>query len=143
MVFIEYGKSSISSVQLPLSLAKYLIMNGRISLVGMEFYAYHGFYESERLAGNFFEVDAHADLNPSSPDTSDQLSDTVNYELMYDIVHRVMQQNHHLLETLCLLIATEIKQSDDKINRVIVTVKKKQPPLGGKVDYSAYTLTLE
>lgn len=118
-------------------------MQGKISLVGMEFYAYHGFYESERTAGNYFEVDAHAELNPSSPEDSDQLSNTVNYEVMYNIVQRVMQESHHLLETLCQLIATEIKESDARIYRVIVTVKKKQPPLGGKVAYSAYTLTLD
>ncbi len=118
-------------------------MQGRISLVGMEFYAYHGFYESERSSGNYFEVDAHADLNPSTPEDSDKLSNTVNYEVMYAIVHRVMQESHQLLETLCQLIATEIKQSDSRIICVVVTVKKKQPPLGGKVAYSAYTLTLE
>lgn len=118
-------------------------MQGRISLVGMEFYAYHGFYESERMSGNHFEVDAHADLQPPTPEESDKLSNTFNYEVMYSIVSRVMQESHQLLETLCQLIATEIKQADSRIERVTITVKKKQPPLGGKVAYSAYTLTLE
>jgi dihydroneopterin aldolase len=118
-------------------------MQGRISLVGMEFYAYHGYYESERLAGNYFEVDAHADLIPSESEDCDKIANTVNYEMMYAIVLRVMQESHQLLETLCQLIATEIKEADSKIVKVIVTVKKKQPPLGGKVAYSAYTLTLE
>lgn len=118
-------------------------MQGRISLVGMEFYAYHGFYESERQAGNYFEVDAHADLLPSMPEDSDRISNTFNYEMMYAIVLRVMQESHQLLETLCHLIATEIKQADSRILKVVVTVKKKQPPLGGKVAYSAYTLTLD
>jgi dihydroneopterin aldolase len=32
-------------------------MNGRISLEGLEFHAFHGVYPHERESGNWFEVD--------------------------------------------------------------------------------------
>ena len=88
-------------------------------------------------------MDAHADLLHSLSEESDAISGTLNYEIMYEIVKRVMQESHQLLETLCQLIATEIKQADSRVSRVVVTVKKKQPPLGGRVAFSAYTLTFE
>ena len=58
---------------------------GIIELEGMEFKAYHGCLEQEKIRGNSFTVDFRGELDLSAAVLSDNLNDTLNYAEIYDI----------------------------------------------------------
>ena len=59
---------------------------GIIELEGMEFKAYHGCLEQEKVRGNLFTVDFRGELDLSAAAESDNLNDTLNYGEIYEIV---------------------------------------------------------
>jgi len=105
----------------------------RIALEGMHFFAYHGYYEEERIVGNQFIVDALVEVD-TFDSTDDDINDTVNYEVIYDIVKGHMNKKYKLLETIALNISTDIKTKFANVKTVRVKVSKVGPQLGGEVD---------
>ena len=63
---------------------------GIIELEGMEFKAYHGCLEQEKVRGNLFTVDFRGELDLSAAAESDNLNDTLNYGEIYEIVAEEM-----------------------------------------------------
>ncbi len=108
-----------------------------IALEGMHFHAYHGFYEEERELGNQFIVDVYVNIMVNIGGTSDELSQTINYETIYLICQAEMKKKRKLLEKLAQSIGERIKGFFDQVQSVKVRVRKLNPPLGGRVD-SAY-----
>jgi len=105
----------------------------RIALEGMHFFAYHGYYEEERIVGNQFIIDTYVDVD-TFDSTDDDINDTVNYEVIYDIVKGHMTKKYKLLETIALNISTDLKNRFSNIKKVKVKVSKVGPQLGGEVD---------
>jgi dihydroneopterin aldolase len=68
---------------------------------------------------------------------SDKLEDTVNYQQVYDIVKREMEVPSKLLEHVAGRIVSSLHAELSGIESVAVKVYKMNPPLGGKVKYSA------
>ena len=107
-----------------------------IALEGMRFYAYHGFYEEERIIGNLFTVDLYIEAKIQRAAASDDLFATVNYETAYFICQSEMRKPVKLLETLAQNIAERISGQFERVSGVTVRVRKHAPPLGGPVDSS-------
>lgn len=108
-----------------------------IALEGMRFYAYHGFYEEERIIGNHFTVDVYVEMPIIRAAATDDLYSTVNYEIVYRFCQQEMRKPCRLLETLAQAIAERISGYFEEAGNVTVRVRKHNPPLGGPVD-SAY-----
>lgn len=106
-------------------------MKTTVSLKGLKFWAYHGVYDKEREDGNEFFCDVEVELK-SFDSLEDNIHDTVNYEGLYQIVRKEMQQKRKLLETVCLNIINEIKELDN-VTSAMVRIQKADPPVGGKV----------
>jgi dihydroneopterin aldolase len=106
-------------------------MIGEISLEGIEFFAYHGFYTEERKIGNKYQIDLAltADLGNSS--TTDDLSETVDYEQVYKIIKREIEIPTKLLETIAHRILEGLMNSYPQIISGEVSVSKFNPPVGG------------
>lgn len=105
----------------------------RIALEGMHFFAYHGYYEEERIVGNQFIIDVLVDVD-TFDSQDDNIDDTVNYEVIYDITKSHMEKKYKLLETIALNISNDIKSKFPKIKSVKTRVSKVGPQLGGEVD---------
>jgi len=110
-------------------------MKTKVSIQGAEFYAFHGFYEEERLAGNTFILDAEVTLK-SFDSIDDNIHDTVNYEEMYTICKDEMSKTKKLLETVVFNIVTRFKNELDNIVAAKVRLEKLGPQMGGKVEKS-------
>ncbi|MCS6794641.1 MAG: dihydroneopterin aldolase [Raineya sp.] len=102
-----------------------------ISLEEMEFFAYHGFYEEEQKIGNKYSVDVHIEADVSKAVYSDKLSDTLNYEAVYQIVAEEMQKPTRLLEHIAQRIIDSILEHFQAAQKVGVAVSKFNPPVGG------------
>ena len=62
-----------------------------ITLENMEFHAYHGCLEHENTLGNTFLVTLSMQFDTTAAEKTDQLSDTLNYKLVYDVVKAEME----------------------------------------------------
>jgi len=108
----------------------------KISLQGMEFFAYHGVHPSESEHGNHFLVDVDIETDFTKAALTDELSGTFDYEQIYAIVAKEMSTPSKLLEHLAERILLKIQQHPATCFGVKVTVSKMNPPLKGKTDRS-------
>lgn len=113
---------------------------GIIELEGMEFKAYHGCLEQEKVRGNVFTVDFRGELDLSAAAESDNLYDTLNYGEIYEIVAEEMSIPSELLENVAGRIVKAIEKSFPQIVRFSVRVSKRRPPVDGVAQWSRVTL---
>jgi len=101
-----------------------------IELTGLRFHAFHGLYEEEKNTGNEFEVNAYISFHSSGHVIND-LSGTVNYAGIYEIIYRMMQQRTDLLETLAMSITEKIYHTYPVVHKVDIAITKLHPPISG------------
>jgi 7,8-dihydroneopterin aldolase/epimerase/oxygenase len=113
---------------------------GTIALEGLEFFAYHGFYDEEQKIGNKYAVDIIVYADFSEAARRDRLSATVNYEDLYKITAAVMKRPARLLEHIAHSLISEIKRQYPAVETVEVSVSKFNPPIGGVCHRARITL---
>lgn len=113
-----------------------------IALRGAEFFAHHGFYPEEQVLGNKFTVDIEVSFKPWSNFKDDKISNTIDYEKLYKIAAVKMKKTSKLIETVAQSMADEIKEKYPFVKAVKVTIKKMNPPLKGKVEYSGIEIII-
>ena len=109
----------------------------RISLEGMRFFAFHGVYPEEQILGTDYLVTVAVETSIVEAAKTDDLAKTVNYETIYQAVKIEMEDRHDLIETLIDAIVNRLKFQFATLAAVDVLVKKLNPPLGGRVAFSA------
>ncbi len=114
---------------------------GKITLEGLTFYAYHGFYERERELGNTFEVNISVETDFEKAAIDDDLTETVDYEKLYAIAHDVMEVPSKLLEKVVHKIASRII-NELKVTSVEVSLSKFNPPISGECKKATVSLSL-
>ena len=113
---------------------------GIIELEGMEFKAYHGCLEQEKIRGNRVTVDFRGELDLSAAAESDNLNDTLNYGEIYEIVAEEMSIPSELLENVAGRIVKTIERNFPQLVTFSVRVSKKRPPVEGVAQWSRVTL---
>ena len=99
-------------------------------------HAYHGCMEEEARAGGEYRVDvkAVADLNACAD--ADDLSETVDYVTVYELVRSEMEIRSKLIETVAKRIAERLKQAYPFVPEWEVSVTKFNPPVEGNLGQS-------
>ncbi|MBB6459942.1 dihydroneopterin aldolase [Flammeovirga kamogawensis] len=116
-------------------------MKHTIALEGMEFFAYHGYFEEEQKIGNKYGVDLIVATNFEKAALTDDLEGTINYMELYEIVKQRMAISTKLLEHIGQNIVDDIyKKWENSTNEVSVTIKKFNPPIGGICTASSITI---
>ena len=113
---------------------------GTLELEGMQFRAYHGCLEREKIAGNDFVVDFRGELDMTAAAESDKLEDAVNYAHIYNVVAREMNQPSNLLEHVAGRIVKALAAEFPQFESFSVRVSKKRPPVDGIVHWSRITV---
>lgn len=98
-----------------------------IQLCDLQFFAFHGVHEEEKILGNNFVVQASLSVEASKKVTT--LEQTVNYASVYQVIKERMELPTALLETLVQDLVELIHALDDRITSVSVTIEKKNPPI--------------
>lgn len=104
---------------------------GKVSLEGLEFFAYHGFYAEEQKTGNKYSVDIQVETSFDKAADEDELSGTVNYEELYEIVKTEMNKPSKLLENIAKRILEAAFNQFPEVVSVEVSISKYNPPIGG------------
>ena len=97
----------------------------------MEFYAYHGCFKEEQLAGNRFFVDLTLETDSTIAQRTDNIADALNYQVAYFLVKKEMEQKSHLLENVSDRILVSLFNKFPQLKRATVKVSKMTPPMGG------------
>ncbi len=107
---------------------------GLIGLEGMQFYAYHGYYEEERLTGNDYLVDIYLNVELSAAAQTGDLAYTVNYETVYRIAKIEMSKPSLLLEPIADRIIEQVMDICRGVQGIKVRIVKQNPPMGARID---------
>lgn len=100
----------------------------------MEFHAFHGIYADEKKNGNKFSVDLEFEANLQRAAETDDIDDTINYELIYNIIQQEMNIASNLLENVVSRIYNTVKEQFPEISTLKIKVTKHNPPFkNGKV----------
>ena len=117
-----------------------VLRSSHITLSGLRFHAYHGVMAQERQTGGDFLVDLQVMCDLEKAVHSDDLSDTLNYGTLYDLVHQEMMQPSQLLEHVAGRIAQRVFDGFPQVENVVVTVTKVNPPMGADLKGASVTL---
>ena len=114
---------------------------GKVALEGMEFFAYHGYYDEEQKMSNKYAVDVAVETDLTSAARHDSLAETINYELLYKIIAGAMSTPSRLLEALSLQIIREVFATFPTADRVECSISKFNPPIGGVCRQARVTMS--
>ena len=116
-------------------------MKSSVRLNKMKFYAFHGVMEQEKKVGNIFVVDLELFLDLSKASETDELSDTVNYAEIYEIVKNEIEMPSNLLEHIAGRILRKLKKEFPVIERIEICLAKERPPIAGEIESVAVVIT--
>ncbi|MGQ2983668.1 dihydroneopterin aldolase [Flavobacterium sp.] len=114
---------------------------GTIKLQNIRTFSYHGCLVEESKIGSDYRVDLEikADLRRSME--TDELADTVDYVQLNKIVVEEMAIRSRLLEHVAQRIVKRIFSELPEVSRIVLSVSKLNPPIGGDVE--SVTIQLE
>lgn len=119
-----------------------IIESSYICLNKVRFHARHGVLAQERLTGGEFTVSLRIKYNFSKATETDDVSDTLNYAAVYEIVKREMQQPSCLIEHVAGRIGRSIFSELPGVEKIDLTLEKINPPMGADASSAAVELHL-
>lgn len=111
-----------------------------IEIEGMEFYAFHGHFEVEKIVGNRFLVNLKIEADLSKAGKTDRLEDTLDYQKAYLVVNEEIAIPSDLLEHVAQRIINRIKTEFPEAQKVWAKVSKMNPPMGGQIEKVSVTM---
>jgi dihydroneopterin aldolase len=105
-----------------------------IELDNIKLYSYHGCLEEEAKIGSNYRVDISIETDYTKAAQFDDLSLTVDYVTVQEIVQQQMNIRSKLLENVAQRIVNQTKQSCPAIQKIRVKISKICPPINGDVD---------
>ncbi len=115
-------------------------MKSYILLENIEIYAHHGVLEQETVVGNTFILNLKIKADISKATVSDHLEDTLNYAEIYEIIKKEMEIPSKLLEHVAGRIIRSLKAAFPPIEKIELKISKRNPPMGGQMDYASIIL---
>lgn len=113
-----------------------------VCLNDLHFHAYHGVMPQERVVGGDFVVSIRAGYPIGKAMESDDIGDTLNYAVMYDIIKDEMQKPSCLLENVAFRIGKSIFERIPQVESLDITLAKLNPPMNGNICNAAVELHL-
>jgi dihydroneopterin aldolase len=117
-------------------------MSDLISLIGIQGLGFHGVFPDERSNGQTFIVDAYLSIDLRKAGASDDLTATVNYAQVADLIlTEITGSPVSLLETLATRISNNILAKFPLVNGVKIVVHKPEAPI--TVAFKDVSVTIE
>ena len=108
----------------------------KIIMSGMRFYGRHGVLPQEKELGQTFVVDVELFLDLKAAGENDDMSHTVSYADVFEVVKDVVTgRPYDLIEAVTQNIAREVLANFGLIKEIKVTVKKPSAPIEGEFEY--------
>lgn len=108
----------------------------KIVLKNLGFYGYHGVLKEENVLGQKFFVDIILHVALKNAGKSDNVQDTVNYALVYNIAKEIVEnKKYNLIEAVAEDIASSVLKEFTVVSEIEVTIRKPEAPVNGIYDY--------
>lgn len=111
-----------------------------LALEGMQFYSNHGYYAHEKEIGGRFVVDVYLKTDMQQAGRSDDLTDAINYEKVYELVASIMDEPKNLIEHVGYQLLEALAVRFPAVQHVKIRISKLQPPLKGNVERTFFEL---
>jgi len=111
----------------------------KVALKEVRFFSPIGFYEEEQVVGNEFFVNLEVSF-PFENSNSEDLTNTINYEELYQILVNVMTPKRKLLESALEDILDMVIKDYPFVENATVAIRKVNPPFGGDLANSEVSL---
>jgi 7,8-dihydroneopterin aldolase/epimerase/oxygenase len=109
-------------------------MGHKIAVEGIKIYAYHGCLDEEAKIGGNYIVDVYMETDFTRAAHADDLSHTIDYCSVYEIVKTEMAQRAKLIENVADRIHRNISKSFTAVKKTRVRLTKLSPPMNGNVE---------
>ncbi len=96
--------------------------------------SYHGCLKEESIVGGEYRTDVWIALKKGYLIRKDELSETVDYGAVTQIVVEEMKQKSKLIESVCERVVERVVRLSSSIQYVRVKVCKVNPPIDGDVE---------
>ena len=106
----------------------------KIIVEGINVFAYHGCLEEEAKIGTHYTVDVYMETDFSEAAKTDDLTKTIDYVTVYEIVKKQMAIRSKLIEQVGQRIVDELKSEFSTLQKLEVKVTKHNPPMNGNVE---------
>lgn len=107
---------------------------GIIRINNIQVYAYHGCLPEEEIIGGEYRVDVAVHYDFSNAILDDDLSKTVDYVVVSQVVQEEMKIRVKLIETVLDRILRSLKNKYPDTNKIWVKVTKIAAPIPGQVE---------
>lgn len=118
------------------------ITSSYISLRNVRFHAFHGVMPQERRVGGDFLVNLRVGYPLEKAMQSDEVGDTLNYAVLYEVVQAEMMKPSNLLEHLAGRITDAIVKRFPQVTSIDLELMKQNPPMGADCDGAAVEIHL-
>ena len=119
-----------------------MLYSSRIYLKNVRFHAYHGVLQQERIVGNDYVVNLVVDYDFTSAMETDELSATINYAELYEIIKKEMAIPSKLLEHVVGRIGKRVFSEYSAIRQIQLAITKENPPFGADCDGAGVEVVL-
>ncbi|MBR3538206.1 MAG: 2-amino-4-hydroxy-6-hydroxymethyldihydropteridine diphosphokinase [Eubacterium sp.] len=114
----------------------------RIEIEKLKIYAYHGVFDEEREQGQYFYISAKLFLDLRRASMSDDLTETVSYDLVAHTIQKVVtQEKWNLIEAVAESVASELLLTYPGIQSVEIRVDKPDAPVG--LSFETVSVTIQ
>lgn len=113
--------------------------NFEITLSNLRFFARIGVMEQERVVGNEFSVEMTV-LYDASSFIEENLSSTISYADIYEVIKEEMSRTCELLESVAQRIANQTYRRWPVIHTLRISITKITPPIEGCTGSATVTL---
>lgn len=107
-----------------------------LRIENIQLHAFHGCLEEEGRIGGKYRVDVVAEADFSAAAQNDDLTQTVDYVVVYEIVSQEMAIRAKLIETVAKRICDHLTAIYPWVARWEVALTKFNPPVGGMLGQS-------
>jgi dihydroneopterin aldolase len=115
-------------------------MKAHIAVEGIECYSYHGCLQEESVIGGRYVVDVYFETDIAGALEEDDLSQTIDYVKVNEIVQREMQQRSKLIEHAAGRILKTLRSEFKECMEIKVRLTKHNPPAGYYVEKASVTV---
>ncbi|MEY4572519.1 MAG: dihydroneopterin aldolase [Bacteroidota bacterium] len=116
-------------------------MKNLIEVSGIKLYCFHGCLEEESRIGGHYRVNIKLETDFTLAAQNDDLSQTIDYVTVNEIVESEMQIPAKLIEHVGQRIYLRIKSTFSSCLKLEVEIVKLSPPINGDVDSVAITIS--
>ncbi len=111
-----------------------------VSIEGIKVFAFHGCIDVESRVGRHYLVNVHVETDFKKAAEKDDLSKTIDYAVINDIVREEMAIPSKLIEAVAQRIISRIKNEFEVVFGVEVKIKKMSPPIPGDAESVSVTI---